>query len=46
MEEIKTMKFTERQAYVPASVKVMEVTVRKVLCTSDTYFNDEGDQIQ
>ena len=32
--EIKNKELRERQAYVPASVKVIEVTAQKVLCGS------------
>ena len=34
-QEIKNNEQQERQAYVPASVKVIEVTARKVLCGSN-----------
>ena len=34
MKEIKNFNEQERQAYVPASVKVIEVTAQKVLCQS------------
>lgn len=33
-ENIKNKEPQERQAYVPASVKVIEVTAQKVLCQS------------
>lgn len=40
-QDIKNNEFRERQAYVPARVKVIEVTAQKVLCGSgndlDTY---------
>ena len=34
MKEIKNLQTQERQAYVPASVKVIEVTAQKVLCVN------------
>ena len=34
MKEIKKFNEQERQAYVPASVKVINVTAQKVMCTS------------
>ena len=34
MKEIKNFNEQERRAYVPASVKVIEVTAQKVMCTS------------
>ena len=34
MKEIKNFNEQERRAYVPASVKVIEVTAQKVLCAS------------
>ena len=34
MKEIKNLQTQERQAYVPASVKVINVTAQKVLCQS------------
>ena len=34
MKEIKKFNEQERQSYVPASVKVIEVTAQKVMCTS------------
>ena len=34
--EIKSKELRERQAYVPASVKVIEVTAQRVICTSGT----------
>ncbi|MCQ2051261.1 MAG: hypothetical protein MJY74_03555 [Bacteroidaceae bacterium] len=34
MEQIKKFNEQERQAYVPASVKVINVTAQKVLCQS------------
>lgn len=33
-QDIKNKEPRERQAYVPASVKVINVTAQKVLCTS------------
>ena len=42
--DIKKNELQERQAYVPASVKVIEVTAQKVLCQSGgTYNNPFGD---
>ena len=35
-QEIKNKEPQERQAYVPASVKVIEVTAQRVICTSGT----------
>ena len=34
MEKIKTINSAERQAYVPASVEVVDITPWQVLCTS------------
>ena len=34
MKEIKKFNEQERQSYVPASVKLIEVTAQKVMCTS------------
>ena len=34
MKEIKKFNEQERQSYVPASVRVIEVTAQKVLCQS------------
>ena len=43
-ENIKNNELRERQEYVPASVKVIEVTAQKVLCQSGgTYNNPFGD---
>ncbi|MCQ2172485.1 MAG: hypothetical protein MJZ17_07035 [Bacteroidales bacterium] len=39
-QEIKNKEPQERQAYVPASVKVIEVTAQKVLCQSGGEYND------
>ena len=39
MEKIKTFNSSERQTYVPASVKVIEVASRGVLCTSTEQYN-------
>lgn len=33
-ENIKNNELRERQTYVPASVKVIEVTARRIICTS------------
>lgn len=38
--EIKNKEPQERQAYVTASVKVIEVTAQKVLCQSGGEYND------
>lgn len=38
-QEIKNNELRERQAYVPASVKVIEVASRGVLCTSTEQYN-------
>ena len=35
-QEIKNKEPQERQAYVPASVKVIEVIAQRVICTSGT----------
>ena len=43
-QDIKNKEPQERQAYVPASVKVIEVTAQKVICTSgntDSYNREE-----
>ena len=40
MKEIKNNEQRERQKYVPASVKVIEVTAQKVLCQSGGEYND------
>ena len=37
--EIKNLQTQERQAYVPASVKVIEVTAQRVLCESTNQYN-------
>ena len=39
-ETIKNKELQERQAYVPASVKVIEITAQKVLCQSGGKYND------
>ena len=42
--EIKSKELRERQAYVPASVKVIEVTAQRVICQSGgTENSSEGD---
>ncbi|MBQ0080127.1 MAG: hypothetical protein KBS95_01060 [Alistipes sp.] len=43
-QEIKNNELQERQSYVPASVKVIEVTAQKVMCTSPSFddYNDGG----
>ena len=39
-QDIKNKEPQERQAYVPASVKVIEVTAQKVLCQSGGPYNN------
>ena len=39
-EDIKNKELQERQTYVPASVKVIEITAQKVLCQSPGNYND------
>lgn len=41
MEIISTSNSEERQPYVPASVKVIDITARGVLCQSTTDTNPE-----
>ena len=41
MKEIKNLQTQERQSYVPASVKVIEVTAQKVLCISGGTSDEE-----
>ena len=43
MKEIKKFNEQERRAYVPASVKVIEVTAQKVLCASGDNSTGFGD---
>ena len=43
MKEIKKFNEQERQSYVPASVKVIEVTSQKVLCASGENSTGFGD---
>ena len=38
-QDIKNYELRERKAYVPASVKVIEVTVQRVLCGSEENFS-------
>ena len=40
MKETKNLQTQERQAYVPASVKVIEITAQKVMCTSPSSVNN------
>lgn len=40
-QDIRTNQLQERQAYVPASVKVIEVTSQKVLCGSTEQYSNE-----
>ena len=39
-QDIKNKEPQERQTYVPASVKVINVTAQKVLCQSGGEYND------
>lgn len=39
-QDIRNKEPQERQAYVPASVEVIEITVQKVLCQSGGTYND------
>lgn len=39
-QDIKNKEPQERQAYVPASVKVINVTAQRVICTSPSSVND------
>ena len=39
-QDIKNNELRERQAYVPASVKVINVTAQRVICTSPSSVND------
>lgn len=39
-QDIKNKEPRERQEYVPASVKVIEVTAQRVICTSGTETDD------
>ena len=40
-QDIKNNELRERQAYVPASVKVIEVTAQRVLCGSTQQYEPE-----
>lgn len=40
-QDIRTNQLQERQDYVPASVKVIEVTSQKVLCGSTEQYSNE-----
>ena len=42
-QDIKNKELQERQAYVPASVKVIEVTAQRVLCGSTEQYSYEDD---
>ncbi len=42
-QDIKNKELRERQTYVPASVKVIEVTAQRVLCGSNERLEDGGD---
>ena len=42
-QDIKNNELRERQAYVPASVKVIETSVQRVICTSPNEGYDDGD---
>ena len=44
--DIKNNDSCAKQAYVPASVKVIEITSRRVLCGSETETVDNFDHIQ
>ena len=39
-QDIKNKEFRENQKYVSPSVKVIEVTVQRVLCVSNEKYND------
>lgn len=39
-QDVRNKEPQERQTYVPASVKVIEITVQKVLCQSGGTYND------
>ena len=41
-QDIKNKEPQERQAYVPASVKVIEVTAQRVLCGSNEQYGSEN----
>ena len=41
-ENIKINELRERQAYVPASVKVIETSVQRVICTSGDWTETPG----
>ena len=40
--EIKNRELRERQAYVPASVKVITTTVQRVICASNEQYSNEN----
>ncbi|MDO5320879.1 MAG: hypothetical protein Q4F39_00645 [Bacteroidia bacterium] len=40
MIEFKTIKPAERQTYVPAEVKVIDITSQGIICTSGGSYND------
>ena len=42
MEDIIPINPAERQAYVPAEVKVIDITTQGIICTSIDSFNDGG----
>ena len=42
-QDIKKNEPQERQAYVPASVKVIEVTAQRIICTSSDAFGIKPD---
>ena len=42
-ENIKNKESRERQVYVPASVKVIETSVQRVICASDNEGYNDGD---
>ena len=39
-QDIKNKELQERQAYVPASVKVIEITAQGIICQSGGEYND------
>lgn len=45
-QDIKNNELRERQAYVPASVKTIELTSQKVLCGSYTSTGSSYDQVE
>ena len=41
MKETKNLQTQGRQGYVPASVKVIETSVQRVICASDDIYNTD-----